>query len=77
MRKSLKYIALFVLFIAITQAGYAQCSMCKAVAESNLNGGGATAIGLNNGIMYLMVFPYLLIAGVAFLWYRNKKTSAS
>ena len=73
MRKSLKYIIIFVLFIAVTQAGYAQCSMCKAVAESDLNGGGATAVGLNKGIMYLMAFPYLLIAGVAFVWYRHKR----
>jgi len=72
MRKSLKIVVLFI-FIAVTQTAFGQCSMCKAVAESNLNGGGATAVGLNNGIMYLMAFPYILIASVAFLWYRHKK----
>ena len=72
MRSSLKFTILFI-FIAVTQTSFGQCSMCKAVAESNLNDGGATAIGLNNGIMYLMAFPYIMIAGVAFVWYRNKK----
>jgi hypothetical protein len=47
--------------------------MCKAVAESNMNGGDSMASGLNNGIMYLMAFPYILIGGVAYLIYRHRK----
>ncbi len=72
MYKRFKYLLIFVL-LAVTQMAYSQCAMCKAVAESDLNGGGATAVGLNNGIMYLMAFPYVLIASVAYLWYRQKK----
>lgn len=47
--------------------------MCKAVAESNMNGGDSMASGLNNGIMYLMAFPYILIGSVAYLIYRHRK----
>ena len=46
----------------------AQCSMCRAVLESEE--GQATAKGINDGIVYLMAMPYLLVAGVGFVVYR-------
>lgn len=49
----------------------AQCAMCRAVLESE--DGGKAAKGINNGIMYLMIFPYLLFAGVGYAVYRNRK----
>lgn len=54
----------------------AQCAMCRAVLESE--GSEATAQGINDGIVYLMIFPYLLIGGIAYFIYRsfkNKKPS--
>jgi hypothetical protein len=43
--------------------------MCKAVVES---GDAEVAQGLNNGIMYLMVFPYILIGALLYFIYRYK-----
>lgn len=40
---------------------YGQCSMCKATAE---NGSDELAEGLNTGILYLMILPYILIGGI-------------
>ena len=51
----------------------AQCAMCRAVVEQ---GGEEVAEGINSGIVYLMAFPYLLIAVAMFLFYRNWKKSA-
>jgi len=51
----------------------AQCAMCRAVLESEV--GQATAKGVNNGIVYLMVIPYILIGGLAFFLYRYLKDS--
>lgn len=48
---------------------YAQCAMCKAVVES---GEPEMAQGLNNGIVYLMAFPYLLVGGLFYVIYRYK-----
>jgi len=45
----------------------AQCAMCRAVLESEE--GQTTAEGVNNGIMYLMTIPYLLVAGIGFIIY--------
>ena len=47
----------------------AQCAMCKAVVESGDKG---MAKGVNDGIVYLMVFPYVLVGLLAYALYRYK-----
>ena len=49
----------------------AQCAMCRAVLESEE--GGQAAKGINNGIIYLMIFPYLLIGTIGYAIYRSRK----
>lgn len=61
---------LIALFFTVLPAE-AQCAMCRAVLESE-DGGGA-AKGINNGIVYLMIFPYLLVGGVGYAIYRSRK----
>lgn len=51
----------------------AQCPMCRATAETNLANGGTEGRGLNNGILYMLGMPYLLIGTIAFLWWKNRK----
>jgi hypothetical protein len=52
---------------------YAQCSMCRAVAESSHNGGSSIANGLNTGILYLMLFPYILLVYALIRIYFKEK----
>lgn len=67
-----KKIVLTFLVIFISIIANAQCAMCKAVVQS---GDVSLAEGVNNGISYLMVFPYVLIGALFFTIYRyNKKT---
>jgi len=47
----------------------AQCAMCRAVIESG--GDTQAAQGLNNGITYLMAFPYILVGGIIYMVYRS------
>ncbi|MBL6445091.1 hypothetical protein JMN32_02150 [Fulvivirga sp. 29W222] len=55
----------------------AQCAMCRATVENNLsNGDIGIGAGLNFGILYLFVMPYLAIGVVGFLWYRKSKLQA-
>ena len=50
----------------------AQCAMCRAVLESEADS--STAKGINNGIKYLMVIPYILVGGVFyFIWKSRRK----
>lgn len=48
----------------------AQCAMCKAVVEG---GNEPMAEGVNDGITYLMIFPYLLVGILFFMLYRHRK----
>lgn len=64
--------AFFVLFLLSAPLLRGQCAMCRAVLES----GGDTTVaeGINNGIVYLMAIPYILVGGILFLVYRKLKS---
>lgn len=64
------FLLLLLIFIAVIPAE-AQCAMCRAVLESEESG--QAAKGINNGIVYLMIFPYLLIGGIGYTIYRSRK----
>jgi hypothetical protein len=65
----MKKFSILIIFF-LSEISVAQCAMCKAVVE---NGDISMAEGVNNGITYLMVFPYLLIAILFYTIYRYKK----
>ncbi len=71
----IKKTAILFLFVIINTASYAQCAMCKAVAESDLQSGGTAAQGVNDGIIYLMLIPYVLMGTVGYFIYRHYKKS--
>ncbi|MBS7252651.1 hypothetical protein [Flavobacterium branchiicola] len=50
----------------------AQCAMCRAALSGDSNVKKAEAV--NDGIVYLMVIPYLLVAIIGFLIYRMYKS---
>ena len=68
----------FGLYFVTIFFSYGQCAMCRIVAESNQEAGGTIANGLNTGILYLMVCPYILILfGLIWMYYRNKITTSN
>lgn len=68
MSKTNVYIIL-ILVLFITIPADAQCAMCRAVLENEE--GQSTAEGINNGIVYLMAIPYILIAGIGIIIYKK------
>lgn len=66
-----KVLFIFIFFFLITLNVDAQCAMCRAVLESEA--GGETAKGINNGILYLMIFPYLLVGIIGYFIYKSRK----
>ncbi len=71
---SVKKIILFITLVAFKTVAFTQCAMCKAVLESDMANGGTAGKGINDGILYLMTIPYILIGTVGYLIYRlNKK----
>jgi uncharacterized membrane protein len=73
-RKKSILFGIFFFFFGI--CSYAQCAMCRASLESE--GDATKNEALNNGIVYLMAIPYLLVGIVGFVVYRiyRNKTKA-
>lgn len=62
--------AIVVFDITLTDA---QCAMCKASVESGIkNGKQNVGKGLNDGILYLMTVPYLIMAFLMWYFFREK-----
>ena len=59
----------FLFSIAFFFKANAQCAMCRAVLESEE--GQSAAQGVNDGIVYLMAIPYILVGTIAFIVYRK------
>lgn len=69
-KKTIFTCTLLVLFLLPEMVG-AQCAMCRAVLESE--GNVEVAEGINNGIVYLMAIPYVLVAVLFYFVYRKMK----
>jgi hypothetical protein len=67
----LRILFLAIVLLMLPSLAQAQCAMCRAVLESSENQ--SMAQGINDGIIYLMIFPYLAIGGIGFFVYRAYK----
>jgi hypothetical protein len=64
------FLFLTMVLFAVGEAS-AQCSMCRAVLESG--DAQETAKGINNGIVYLMAIPYVLVTFVGYQIFKLLK----
>ncbi|TDE05256.1 hypothetical protein [Flavobacterium sandaracinum] len=65
----------FIVFSLFSVTANAQCAMCRAALTSEGNTTKAAAV--NDGIVYLMVIPYVLVAGIGYAIYRMKKNKSN
>lgn len=68
--KSLFFILFFLFTFFFSLSANAQCAMCRAALTGEENKIQAEAV--NNGIVYLMIIPYLLVGGIGYYIYRMK-----
>lgn len=66
-----KKLLIILLLLFVFSGLEAQCAMCRAVLESEE--GQSTAEGVNNGIIYLMAIPYILVGTVGYFIYLKFK----
>ncbi len=72
--KSLRVILMVIALLVVAPELMAQCAMCRGTVESTVSDGRSViASELNFGILYLLVIPYLIVATIGYLWYRNSK----
>lgn len=65
------YYLLSIIYLLFSIEGFAQCAMCRAALETEETGVKAEAV--NDGIVYLMAFPYLLLLVGGIVIYRIMK----
>jgi len=70
-KKATLVLTLILISVLFPDTISAQCGMCKAVLESSAESGSKIAEGVNNGILYMMGVPYLLLMVVGFAWYKK------
>jgi len=69
-KKYFVYSLVSILFFLFSIETKAQCAMCRAVLESEE--GGVKAEAINDGIVYLMAIPYVLVGIVGYAIYKVK-----
>ncbi len=68
-RKKIALAFLFSIFYSLNS--FSQCAMCRAVLETEE--GGIKAEAVNDGIVYLMAFPYILVGVIGYVVYKNRQ----
>jgi heme/copper-type cytochrome/quinol oxidase subunit 2 len=67
-RISQKLVLLTFAFCLLPFASFSQCAMCRAALESSGNNSKVEAV--NDGIVFLMAVPYIIVAGIGFVVYK-------
>ena len=75
MKRRIFVVAMLALLAVGATKVQAQCPMCKTSLEANRKDNDkAVGNGINNGILYLLAMPFVMVGGVAGLYiYRNRK----
>jgi hypothetical protein len=69
------FLFLVILFVSLPDV-FGQCSMCRSTLENNFsNGSAGIAAGINTGILYLLVMPYLAVMVLGYLWYKTSRNA--
>lgn len=67
-----KYLFTLLIWFLSLQVSLAQCPMCKASVESSQSSGTkSVGMGLNMGILMLLVSVYVIVFSVGIMWYRK------
>ncbi len=70
MRKCLIFFYVFIFFLLLQPDAGAQCAMCTKTASQL---GEKPALGMNQGILYLMGAPFMIVGFIAYRWWKNQK----
>lgn len=64
------FICIVLLGVIFTSPAMAQCSVCTKTA---MQMGEKPAQGLNQGILYLMFIPFMIVGFIAYRWWKTNK----
>ena len=73
MKKYLPVFFVLLLLIIAYLPTNAQCAMCTGQVESATNAGSSVALGINKGVLYIFMMPYLIMATLGYFWWKGRK----
>ena len=69
------FVLLCILLLNVT-TGFSQCAMCRSTLENNYsNGNPGIGAGINTGILYLLVMPYLAVMILGYFWFKSSRNA--
>jgi hypothetical protein len=73
MKQGIKILLLIVFILAIAHVAHSQCAMCTEVADEASKNGNSAGDGINKGVLYLFLSPYLIVGTIGFIWWRSRR----
>ena len=73
MKKLLPILFITLLLIVTCFTTQAQCAMCTGQVETATNAGSSVALGINKGVLYIFMMPYLIMGTLGYFWWRGRK----
>ena len=70
MKKQFLFLLFFTALFLFSADVVAQCAMCTKTASQL---GEKPALGMNQGILYLMMAPFVIIGYIGYRWWKNNK----
>ncbi|MGG9970981.1 hypothetical protein ACQ33O_04225 [Ferruginibacter sp. SUN002] len=71
MKKASIILLLVIVHIVLLQYNsLAQCALCTKTAQQL---GEKPALGLNQGILYLMFMPFVVVGVIGYKWWKNNR----
>jgi hypothetical protein len=64
-----KWVLTALVFLSVFQDTFSQCVMCRSAIEGDKD----AAEGFNSGIIYLMIIPYVFLAGTLYYVIKQRK----
>ena len=73
MKVFFRTLLVIILFTILVLPAMSQCAMCTAVADEAAKNGSSAADGINKGVLYLFLSPYLIVGTIGLIWWRSRK----
>ena len=73
MKQFIKPLVLILLVMTVAHVAYSQCAMCTEVADEASRNGNSAGDGINKGVLYLFLSPYLIVATIGFILWRSRR----
>ena len=73
MKKYLPVFLVLMLLIIAYLPTSAQCAMCQGQVETATDAGSSVALGINKGVLYIFMMPYLVMGTLGYFWWKGRK----